>query len=97
MFADALSTAAISLEDPAKARELLEPFRTNFKYPANDFLLFSRDGPRIIRLQVPGLEPKEIREKRLQSHEPAKVIVLGSGLAGMRYDKLARFLFYSFI
>jgi len=62
---------------------MLEPFRTRFRYPLQDFLLYSRSGPRIIRLSVPGIEPKEIREKRLAKHEPAKVIVVGSGLAGM--------------
>lgn len=65
------------------AREMLEPFRTSFRYPLQDFLLYSRKGPRIIRLSVPGVEPKEIREKRIKKHEPAKFIVIGSGLAGM--------------
>lgn len=34
-------------------------------------------------MNAPGIEPKEIRDMRLQCHDPAKVIVIGSGLAGM--------------
>jgi Succinate dehydrogenase/fumarate reductase, flavoprotein subunit len=62
---------------------MLEPFRTSFRYPLKDFLLYSRKGPRIIRLSIPGCEPKELREKRFKTHHPAKVIVIGSGLAGL--------------
>eukprot|EP00557_Chaetoceros_sp_GSL56_P014853 CAMPEP_0176485224 /NCGR_PEP_ID=MMETSP0200_2-20121128/4928_1 /TAXON_ID=947934 /ORGANISM="Chaetoceros sp., Strain GSL56" /LENGTH=1225 /DNA_ID=CAMNT_0017881859 /DNA_START=99 /DNA_END=3776 /DNA_ORIENTATION=+ len=83
MYADAFSTAAISQEVPSLARAMLEPFRTYFRFPLKDFLLYSRGGPRIIRLSIPGIEPKELREKRFQSHDAAKVIVIGSGLAGL--------------
>jgi flavocytochrome c len=68
---------------PHLARAMLEPFRTSFRYPLKDFLLYARRGPRIIRLSIPGVEPKELHEKRLEKHHPAKVIVVGSGLAGL--------------
>lgn len=77
------SQAAISLEVPSLARAMLEPFRTSFRYPLKDFVLYSRKGPRIIRLSIPGVEPKELRKKRFETHHPAKVIVIGSGLAGL--------------
>jgi len=83
MFADALATAAMSREDISSARTLLEPFRTGFREPVTDFILYARRGPRIVRMLVPGLEQKEDRERRLARHTPAKVIVVGSGLAGM--------------
>ena len=49
----------------------------------NGFLLYARKGPRTIRLSIPGIEPKSIREERLSLHKPARVIVVRSGLAGM--------------
>jgi thiamine biosynthesis lipoprotein ApbE len=83
MVADALATAAIAMEDPTLARAMLDPFRTGYHSPLSDYLLYARRGPRIIRLTVPGVEPKELKHRRLQRHEPAMVIVVGSGLAGM--------------
>ena len=83
MFADALATAAVSKEDPAEARAMLEPFRTAFHEPISDFLLYSRSGPRVIRLSLPGMESKPEREIRMNQHRPAKVIVVGTGLAGL--------------
>ena len=81
--ADALATAVISKENPTEAREMLEHFRTGYRYPVRDFLLYARRGPRIIRLSIPGVESKSDRERRLQRHQDATVIVVGSGLAGM--------------
>mmetsp|Transcript_8536 Transcript_8536/g.19106 ORF Transcript_8536/g.19106 Transcript_8536/m.19106 type:complete len:1257 (+) Transcript_8536:92-3862(+) len=83
MVADALATAAISKEDPPEARSMLDRFRTGYRTPVVDYLLYARYGPRIIRLSVPGIEAKSDRERRLQRHESATVIVVGSGLAGM--------------
>jgi thiamine biosynthesis lipoprotein ApbE len=83
MVADALATAAIAMEDPTLARAMLDPFRTGYHSPLSDYLLYARRGPRIIRLTVPGVEPQDLKHRRLQRHEPAIVIVVGSGLAGM--------------
>lgn len=71
------------MEDPSIARTMLEPLRTRFREPLRDFLLYSRYGPRVIRLSIPGVEPKEFRKHRLEKHKPSKVIVVGSGLAGL--------------
>lgn len=83
MVADALATASISKEDPSQARAMLDMFRTGYKVPVSDYLLYSRSGPRIIRLLVPGVESDRDRKRRLARHEAATVIVVGSGLAGM--------------
>lgn len=83
MVADALATAAISKEDPAQARVMLDPFRTGYRKPMSDYLLYSRYGPRVIRLTIPGLHPISHKELRLKRHDPATVIVVGAGLAGM--------------
>ena len=83
MVADALATAAIGKEDPSEARAMLDQFRTGYRVPVADYLLYAREGPRIIRLSIPGVEGKSDRDRRLQRHESATVIVVGSGLAGM--------------
>lgn len=83
MVSDALATAVISKGDPSQARAMLDQFRTGYKTPVRDYLLYARQGPRIIRLSIPGIESKSDRERRLQRHQPATVIVVGGGLAGM--------------
>lgn len=83
MVSDALATAVISKEDPAQARSMLDQFRTGYKTPVRDYLLYARQGPKIIRLSIPGIESESDRERRLQRHQSATVIVVGSGLAGM--------------
>ena len=45
--------------------------------------MYSRSGPRIIRLLIPGIEAEQDRQRRLKRHDAATVIVVGSGLAGM--------------
>ena len=83
MVADALATAAISKEDPSEARAMLDRFRTGYRVPVSDYLLYARNGPRVVRLSIPGIESRSDRERRLERHTPATVIVIGSGLAGM--------------
>lgn len=83
MVADALATASMSKEDPSEARALLDRFRTGYHIPVRDYLLYARNGPRIIRSQIPGVEGKSDRDRRLQRHQEATVVVVGSGLAGM--------------
>lgn len=75
MVSDALATAVISKGDPAQARSMLDQFRTGYKVPVRDWILYARQGPRIIRLSIPGIESKSDRERRLQRHESATVIV----------------------
>lgn len=82
MVSDALATAVISKGHPAQARAMLDFFRTGYKVPVKDFLLYARQGPRIIRQCIPGAENKADRERRLKRHESATVVVVGGGLAG---------------
>jgi len=83
MYADALATAALSCETTEAARSLLDPFRTNFFSPISDFMLYAREGPRITRLVVPGLESNQQHEQRMSRHKPANVVIVGGGLAGL--------------
>mmetsp|Transcript_1240 Transcript_1240/g.3014 ORF Transcript_1240/g.3014 Transcript_1240/m.3014 type:complete len:1213 (-) Transcript_1240:39-3677(-) len=82
MFADALATAGLAAKDPAATRSMLDPLRTCLQKPVTDFLVYARHGPRVIRMEIPGVERKESREARWGKHEHAKVIVVGAGLAG---------------
>ena len=83
MVADALATAAISKEGTSEARALLDQFRTGYNVPFRDYLLYARNGPRIIRLSIPGVEGKSDQNRRLKRHQQANILVVGSGLAGM--------------
>jgi len=87
MVADALATAALAIGDPSQARIMLDPLRTGFHQPISDYILYAREGPRIIRLTVPGLESDVERAQRLkpllEAPEKPHVIVVGAGLAGM--------------
>ena len=83
MVSDALATAVISKGDSSQARAMLDQFRTGYRVPVRDFLLYARQGPRIIRQSIPGIESKAERERRLLRHQSATVIVVGGGLAGM--------------
>ena len=67
--------------DPAEARKFLDRF-VSYSLPVDDFLLYAREGPRIIRRRVRGVEAPSAKEERLSHHDPAEVIVVGGGLAG---------------
>lgn len=84
MLADALATAAMASGNVRAARLLLDNFRNaSLKDPVSDYLLYSRWGPRVVRMFDPAAERPEHREDRLARHEPVHVIVVGGGLAGV--------------
>ena len=81
MVADALTTAAMAMGDVLEARRFLEGL-SSYSAPVDDFLLYCREGPRVVRRRVRGQESEVARETRMAQHEPAKVVVVGGGLAG---------------
>lgn len=86
MLADALATAAMSVSGAGvrEGRKLLDGFRgSGLKDPVLDYLLYSRAGPRVVRLREPGTESKEHRDQRYEGHDSAHVVVVGGGLAGV--------------
>jgi|GEM_PF-999842 len=83
MFTDALATAALACPNVSAARELLDPCRTGFKEPISDFLLYSRGGPRIVRLAIPGEQTDQQKTVLDTRHTSANIIVVGTGLAGL--------------
>ena len=84
MLADALATASMAVGSIKDARQLLDNFRgAELKDPVLDYLLYSRLGPRVVRLKNPGAEEKAHQELRHEGHEEAHVVIVGGGLAGV--------------
>jgi len=84
MLADALATASMAAGAIKDARVLLDGFRNaSLKDPVMDYLLYSRLGPRVVRMKPLGAEDPSHRDLRLQNHDSAHVIIVGGGLAGV--------------
>lgn len=84
MIADALATAALAAGPVKEGRRLLDNFLgASFSDPVSDYLLYSRGGPRVVRLKLGGTEDPAHREDRMQRHDPAHIIIVGGGLAGV--------------
>jgi len=84
MYADALATTALAMGTvPKEARKCLDTISASLGgAPVTDYLLYVRDGPKVLRRRVRGTEDETAREIRFSQHEPARVIVVGGGLAG---------------
>jgi len=82
MYTDALATTALVLGAvPRDARTFLDGL-SSFAVPVEDYLLYAREGPKVIRRRLRGSEAEVAREIRLAQSEPARVVVIGGGLAG---------------
>ena len=81
MFADAAATSALLLGKLSQARQFLHTQVPSF--PMRDYLMYLRDGERLIRKGDAGIETVELRKQRLEHVLPSKVIVVGGGLAGL--------------
>eukprot|EP00624_Nannochloropsis_granulata_P002102 evm.model.NODE_20417_length_10763_cov_21.298616.2 len=84
MYADALATTALAMGvAPKEARKFLDIVSPLLGgAPVTDYLLYVRDGPKVLRRRVRGSEDETAKEIRLSEHKPAQVIVVGGGLAG---------------
>lgn len=84
MYADALATTALAMGAvPKNARKFLDTVSPlSGGAPVTDYLLYVRDGPKVLRRRVRGSEDETAQEIRLSQHKPARVIVVGGGLAG---------------
>eukprot|EP00755_Sulcionema_specki_P024385 Sspe_Gene.14883::Locus_5167_Transcript_1_1_Confidence_1.000_Length_3727::g.14883::m.14883 len=85
MVADALATAASAINDMKQSRQMLDGLRGAVlkDHFVQDYLLYSRHGPRMTRARHPGMEAEAARESRLKLHSSAHVVVVGGGLAGL--------------
>lgn len=84
MYADALATTALAMGlVPKEGRKFLDTISASLgRAPVTDYLLYVRDGPKVLRKRVRGSEDEMAREIRFAHHEMARVIVVGGGLAG---------------
>ena len=84
MLADALATASMAAGSIKDARMVLDNFKgAELKDPVMDYLLYSRLGPRVVRLKAPGAEDPNHRRLRHDNHENSHVVIVGGGLAGV--------------
>ena len=82
MYADALATACLAKRSFGLIRFLLENWRYS-KHAVNDYTAYVRSGERVARMHEIATESMEMREKRISTCIPARVLIIGGGLAGL--------------
>ncbi|XUY36769.1 NADH-dependent fumarate reductase, putative [Leishmania panamensis] len=81
MYADALATAALLKNNPTAVRRMLDNWRY-VRDTVTDYTTYSREGERVAKMFEIATEDKEMRAKRIRGSLPARVIIVGGGLAG---------------
>ncbi|CAJ1036080.1 FAD binding domain/Oxidoreductase FAD-binding domain, partial [Leishmania utingensis] len=81
MYADALATAALLKNNPTAVRRMLDNWRY-VRDTVTDYTTYSREGERVAKMFEIATEDKEMRAKRISGSLPARVIIVGGGLAG---------------
>ncbi|KAG8343427.1 putative NADH-dependent fumarate reductase [Trypanosoma vivax] len=82
MFADALATACLVKRDPARVRQMLDGWRFSRNCVTN-YVAYTRQGERVAHMHEIAQESRELRRLRISGSLPARVIVVGGGLAGL--------------
>ncbi|KAH8614254.1 ApbE family Alanine dehydrogenase PNT C terminal domain [Trypanosoma vivax] len=82
MYADALATACLVKRDPVKVRYMLDGWR-HVRDAVKDYILYIRENERVAKMFEIATENPEMRKKRILNSLPARVIVVGGGLAGL--------------
>ncbi|PWV11149.1 putative NADH-dependent fumarate reductase [Trypanosoma cruzi] len=82
MYADALATASLIKREISKVRHMLEEWRHSRNRVTN-YVTYTRQGERVARMFEIATENAEIRKNRIAGSLPARVIVVGGGLAGL--------------
>ncbi|EAN81600.1 putative NADH-dependent fumarate reductase [Trypanosoma cruzi] len=82
MYADALATASLIKRDIKKVRQMLEDWR-HVRNRVTNYVTYTRQGERVARMFEIATDNAEIRKKRIAGSLPARVIVVGGGLAGL--------------
>ncbi|AAZ11208.1 NADH-dependent fumarate reductase [Trypanosoma brucei brucei TREU927] len=82
MYADALATACFIKRDPAKVRQLLDGWRY-VRDTVRDYRVYVRENERVAKMFEIATEDAEMRKRRISNTLPARVIVVGGGLAGL--------------
>jgi flavocytochrome c len=81
MYADALATASFVKRDPVRVRYMLEHYRRDFNR-VTDYAAYTREGERLAHMYEIARESAARRGDRIAGSLPARVIVIGGGLAG---------------
>lgn len=82
MFADALATACLAKREFSRIRTTLDELR-NVKYSVLDYIAYARNGERVAHMHEIACESVEMKEQRIAGSLPARVVVVGGGLAGL--------------
>ncbi|KEG07090.1 NADH-dependent fumarate reductase [Trypanosoma grayi] len=81
MYADALATASLLKRDTVKVRYMLDGWRYS-RNRVMDYSAYTRSGERLAHMYEIAKESPELRRERIAGSLPARVIVVGGGLAG---------------
>ncbi|KPA85957.1 putative mitochondrial NADH-dependent fumarate reductase-like protein [Leptomonas pyrrhocoris] len=81
MYADALATACFVKRDPVRVRFMLENYRRDFNR-VTDYAAYTREGERLAHMYEIACESRALRDERIAGSLPARVVVIGGGLAG---------------
>ncbi|KPI86887.1 putative NADH-dependent fumarate reductase [Leptomonas seymouri] len=81
MYADALATAALLKNNPTTVRRMLDNWRY-VRDTVTDFTTYTRADECMAKMFETATESTEMRAKRISGSLPARVIVIGGGLAG---------------
>ncbi|KAG5492531.1 hypothetical protein JKF63_01109 [Porcisia hertigi] len=81
MYADALATAALLKSNPPAVRRMLDNWRY-VRDTVTDYTTYTREGERVAKMFEIATEDAEMRAKRIKGSLPARVIIIGGGLAG---------------
>ncbi|KAL7702558.1 NADH-dependent fumarate reductase-like protein [Lotmaria passim] len=81
MYADALASASFVKRDPVRVRYMLEYYRRDFNR-VTDYAAYTREGERLAHMYEIACESRARRDDRIAGSLPARVIVIGGGLAG---------------
>ncbi|KAH9597349.1 FAD-dependent oxidoreductase 2 [Trypanosoma melophagium] len=82
MYADALATASVIKRDIVKVRYMLEAWRHSRNRVTN-YAAYVREEERLAHMYEIARETPELRQLRIAGSLPARVIVVGGGLAGL--------------
>jgi flavocytochrome c len=82
MYADALATAAFVKEHVSTARQYLQTWRY-LRNGALDYCFYSRQEQLVARMHQIATEDDSMKANRISMSFPARVIIVGGGLAGL--------------
>ncbi|KAG5492501.1 hypothetical protein JKF63_01079 [Porcisia hertigi] len=81
LYADALATASLVKRDIVPVRYMLEYYRQDYNR-VTDYAAYTREGERLAHMYEIAREGPARRMERIAGSLPARVVVIGGGLAG---------------